>query len=1426
MIGRHLGIGGAIRAPAWAWAWASALALLAVLAPGVARGQAAVSGFEVIAEGKPDEVDQRKQWLVQPFFLDPKRDDAETVRRAPRQLTGSSGQAVFNRDDTFPDDALREWSLPGGKKAWPYRGPLYLPLKMSPFRTMPRPEAVAYEPRYEAFFPAAEGDLKRIPVRGSRVLHVRWGYLRPAYRNIELLRTPTDQAVRAEAIQDLLDLGLRPDKRARVQKRLVDTGFPAPLVEKMVGELVALGDRSWERDWALKEKVAQDRDLRAALRGVAGDVGRAVDDCAQLFPESDRQLIVASELFLKLIAAGQVPNFTREQWLLNVDMQAGEGAKSDGSRYDDNEHCEEEGVYVRSADFMRIDPSKSYHFGAFLRLLGLAHRKSHVEFFVEFYESSARGELETPLVVLPVSEVKRGTTPPDRDWDEISTPLFDIPVNAQFARLRIKVSGSAGTGDVFIDDVRFEESKVPHFVEDFNETERLTLDNLPMGWARPAIDQPPFTAQRGYMPFSRLSLDQTIFHGGAGQSFHVETNGFNVAWQVVRPRLLIIRPAKSYILQGWARTRNLRRQHLALAVEPFDREERPVTIDGRPAKEGENLVLTTGVSETDQRLAFGLTAPDWTLIRRRIEDIGSNVAFFRLLLLVEGREQDIDGEAWVDDIALIPEPSVTLSFVPRSRPGGGAGDPSAVLSVVTNVVAFPETGALDLKVNVRGLDRDRAGFEFALEVRDLDGQPRLAYNSQTDFDDFKGLLRSNADGEFEHRIPLKVSRETLPGGYYQLHFHLRHRGLPITAPEGRIIKFALLGGAAAASGSPPPPAGEFGATLHFRDDRDFAPVSRFLERARCGALKIALWPDEAPADLSGETHKRLLALTQSLHGQRVAYTFGPALHGGLPGKRYVGVRDLLADPGAGMLKEADGALRTYSPTVAAFQIAPDDDPTLSDPATLPAAFKPINDLFKSVADFAERHVPVNLADLTRAGTNATLPDLGPNTVYTLFVPAALSPDDMRKRLALVKLPAGARSELSIEPRRVPAGAGARASQEQAADFARKAILAKAAGQNAILVSHLAHDEQGLVDLNLKVNPLFLTFRLLNDMLSGAALDPTPVRLKNGDKIRSFLFRKKAAPASPGAPATASGPGDEYVFAYWPLAQDLVEEELYFGDAVRAVDLWGNEQPRFSDHRGKITFLPSAEERVVFLVGGNAPLLRTYASIRFKEGAVAARRQEQTLTFEITNHFDRPLAGAAAIVFPEGWVQGLEGNRREVRLPVLEPGKSYEQPFQVKPAISQEAGVERVVAVASFKTDKAYEVERGMDVSVTSDLAVQNFTAVPARPPAAGAAGGEQRHRFNLMLRNNTGRQAALRGKLAVPALGIDTRDYLLSLAPGGAGAFTFAVSPMAGQQFQNKVLVISIIEDGGPAFLNARYRVAWDERREEFAFTPADPAQR
>jgi len=395
-------------------------------------------------------------------------------------------------------------------------------------------------------------------------------------------------------------------------------------------------------------------------------------------------------------------------------------------------------------------------------------------------------------------------------WETARFLLNRVPSPVAGFNIEIKLADMSGDGAVYFRDFRLE-LKRDWFREDFEPTPYRpeppasagNRPNLAPVWE---FVQDP---ENRYMPaYSGMTWQAVNLPAGSTRALMIEPKGFNFRMQ--SSEFFELRHDRQYVFRGNLQTENMGSLRAWFEVMLYDGERRPVTADGLPTTEGENVVRTPARGDELRAISFGgLRVPaGWLTERLHFDELRKgelaelrgpgvmsridtrerrDIVFARVAVVAAGPEREYGAKVSIDNIEILEYPRVTLtlgqqmldpasSLVPGERVWG---PPERLNGVMARPAPpqDPDRFRLFIEVAVEGLTPKRAGYHYKLTLHDYLGNPVPALDI-LGAQKLDRIVHSDANGaigsEEFNRIFLEDLDLKNTFGYFSATFELRY----------------------------------------------------------------------------------------------------------------------------------------------------------------------------------------------------------------------------------------------------------------------------------------------------------------------------------------------------------------------------------------------------------------------------------------------------------------------------------------------------------------------------------------------------------------------------------------------------------------------------------------------------------------------------
>ncbi|MEX0702751.1 MAG: hypothetical protein WD069_11715 [Planctomycetales bacterium] len=703
----------------------------------------------------------------------------------------------------------------------------------------------------------------------------------------------------------------------------------------------------------------------------------------------------------------------------------------------------------------------------------------------------------------------------------------------------------------------------------FESEEDLDYDEFPDDWTRRKGEN--FPAYVG------TAIDGTRGCDG-GRSLRFDVNGGQAA-QYSPP--IHVDALHSYVFRGRIRTQLLEHDAAAFSVSFLNHKRQRIERRmGRP-------VTGTHAGWVETRIGPAAPPP-----ATRFVVVGCH--------LLRGRESDIRGAVWFDDLWLGRLPQLAIEsgfethFVPRDRP----------IRIVTRASGLDPGHSFRLHVQMES----DAGRTVAREVFDLEGGPPAV--GATAGDDAAGAARRPIRAEW----PLPAQEH----GHYRVRAGLERDGIVILEQETSfaVMDFVDQNGRGGFGWSVEAQAGGMAT-------RELAEIAA---QSGINWLKYPLWPTVHAEDaLSSVRTSELLELLAHRRIRAVGLLDAPP-----PAMRekfardWTGISEVFTLSPEFWKASLDPVLARYSSNVQHWQLGGESDFSFVGLQRLPEALRTVKREFDRIGRDTRIGVPWDW--------NAPLPDAGrsPGAFFALSDRKQVSPDEFAERLR--------QGRAAGQPRWVVLRAVSsedHSSAERSADLVRRMVAAQIGGAEAAFLADVFDEDRGLLRANGAPTPLFLPWRTAALALQGA----------------EFLGALHMPQGSTNHVFARGGEAIVFVWAAQPGT-----ERMYLGENVAVTDLWGRRQAAVFDPRTGSHVLPVGPVPHI-LRNCSEPIVRWQLAVRYENGRASSSTGDHQDAIVGINSFPQGVSGEVKLNVPGDWeakpdrwsIQVAAGE--EFRLPV-------------------------------------------------------------------------------------------------------------------------------------------------------------------------------
>lgn len=799
---------------------------------------------------------------------------------------------------------------------------------------------------------------------------------------------------------------------------------------------------------------------------------------------------------------------------------------------------------------------------------------------------------------------------------------------------------------------------------DFDERPRGNHESVPMEWA-------PYEAP-GYPRYLEARFDDQIGRS-APPSMVLRLIGGNVAG-VYEGRDIEVDSRCDYRVSAWVRTDELLHARASLTAFYRDRSMRPIAGSERRSR----LIGGSGEPSEWQRVEIVLSAPPlgtrWIGLGFWLEQpqqLDGTVEAPRAI-----RREDMRGAAWIDDIV--------VARLPR-------------LSIGLDSAAHLYAPDQPITLLVRTSDHDRGDLVGRLIVRDWTGcvvrrallEPLSATSDRFDVD-----LSSLASGWYEAEVSLAaplgasddgpslaaattetttsaaplVSRRVclarMPAAL--AHFPLSPRPFAPQRPMSEQTGVTMSGASAARSSE-----GFIGTTVGAELTRSPDELKTLVLQAGLRAVKTPVWPMLHAEAQSAERR----AAAQLLHDWRRADVEVIAVLAQPPADVVAsfapmnrGLLDVLSAPPERWRDALTPLVTRFGETARWWQIGADGDADPASDPRWPAAVTQVRREIESLLHLPRLAMPSHAlyAPGERreqgAAFSVTIPSLVPAARVGDQFAAAMT-DDGAERWAVIE----------------PLEDGRYERRARTADWARRVILARAAGATRVFVPPpwTIADNGGLWP-----DETYLAVRALNHALADAV---TIERVLPHADVEAWLF--------------ARGDGTGTIVAWCDADDGTTPIALACGDEARAYDLFGRQ---FACSDGEPA-LPGAARTFeigllpTLILPVDANRVRLQSSLGLERATLALDSQAQFDALRLRNTLAAPLRGRLSVREPPAW--SIKPQSFDV---ILEPGEQGRFELAIRVPANQPSGTTAIDAVLMIDGDAPLSIPFSLPLSIGGD----------------------------------------------------------------------------------------------------------------------------
>ena len=755
---------------------------------------------------------------------------------------------------------------------------------------------------------------------------------------------------------------------------------------------------------------------------------------------------------------------------------------------------------------------------------------------------------------------------------------------------------------------------VHHF--DFDERDAGNLEPIPMFW--------DMLRPEGFPHYAQGRFDFEVGYASP-PSFHLGSEGRNVAYHYTGPDTRV-RTNTDYRIEAAIRPDRLEYARACVSAHFLNKSGQP--IEGTLVRSRFVGGAGDGVEWVRVDLYLPAAPPDAYAVGLIVwvmqEPVWSSSLPFRRHI----PRNDVKGGAWFDDITIFALPRAEISTSSRCNILA-AGEPQTLYAVLA--------------------DSEDASLHGRLSIMTAAGELVEEYTVPV-------VMDSPAE-------PLAISVEHLAPGLYHARFDVFAARTHIVSRELVFARLASSVHTAKANARP------FGIVIdpasRSAPDIEFALLKQQLARS----AKLPVWTGTAEDPPTAKQRRETDRLLQDLVKEGFALTgmfVGPPSAIVRSDGAYVRPLTELLTGEAGLWREhLATVVAPYASAFRWWQMGAD----LGDPITVDANFV---GAASNLRDAMRRYITLPRLVAAVSPAVAIPAERLPIEQVSVSVHGAIDADGLVNDVAEYKSQGYESVSAYIEP----LAAGRYLRLPRLADWARRILIARYAGADAVFVPQTWHIRDTSLGPVTEPDETFLILRTIADVLGSAK---PAGRLLLEDGVECLVF---------------DDGGDSMVLALWDMAAppDGRMHTIQLGAADTRIDLWGRKAPlaKADDGRHRLSLSP-----VPVLVPGVEKWL-----IDFR-GALSIEPREVQSGSELVRHEvqmryrgDRSVTGTIEIAVPDSW----EPSPRHLAFSLM-PQRVDKYPVELKYPHNEPAGRRYVVARTQIEGGYYLEVPLSIELRV-------------------------------------------------------------------------------------------------------------------------------
>jgi len=708
---------------------------------------------------------------------------------------------------------------------------------------------------------------------------------------------------------------------------------------------------------------------------------------------------------------------------------------------------------------------------------------------------------------------------------------------------------------------------VNRVIHTFDFDEPNTYDTIPRYWVRFPDAK---TADASFPRYTEAKFDRETGHRSQ-PSFYLESKGRSVGYRYVGPDTRI-RPG-TYRVRGWIKADQLRHGRAAISAYYLD-------WDGQFIADTQQYTRLIG-GDADNS--------DWQQVEIEMSDVPAGAQFIGVTCWLVQQDvwrdgvrphrhidhMDVLGGAWFDDIQILEEPFIDLSF---NQPGNVVphGDTPRILATVADDV----TDGLSAELTV------------------TDGSGRVL------------VEQSIPVLAFERRQETSIAVSDLAPGLYDATLTVRSGGELVVA---RRLRFAQLG---AAHRPPGEVSTRMGVTISKMHPEQVADELALFDALGCGIVKIPLWTGDVESPGIGSDPQFLRETMDLLLASRVEVV---GVLGGSPvglvqalDEHTLTLLDILSDNPKAWRSHLDVIVAPYASVFRSWQLGFDGDRTILDDPRYRDAFGVLRSVMGEM---------IAAPDLTAIQSGTLYPEPKRFNAENLSVdlPADIKADFISEHMREFIEDGRSRNGYGrVWASVAPAETNEYEQADALIEWTMRILEARWGGADVVFATQPWRTRKVASGFVTEPTAAFLAYHTLTDVVADALPQE---RLRLNGTAQAMTFSR----------------GDRSVWVIWdpqapPQGRTL---SIQLGTADEAVDLLGRQVPltRTSDGRHALTVFRSP----VFVIGAERWLPAFRAGVQLSPSRADFAFDAREHSIRVVNPHDVALSGTVELDAPSGWV---------------------------------------------------------------------------------------------------------------------------------------------------------------------------------------------